>query len=122
MHFRDSLTGIIFFALLIWGPVDHNGKLGMITRICYVVLIPLIIWLSLNWIWKSQQVSEKTERILNRILSGVITIALIVFALIEAFSINQSEGNSNWGNVFLLIVLAAFSFYVTISKGEKDNL
>lgn len=40
---KDFLTGIIFLVLLIWGPIDHEGKFGMAIRFGYLIFIPLIV-------------------------------------------------------------------------------
>ena len=84
MNFKSYLSGIIFWILLIWGPIDHSNQFGLAIRIGYLILIPLIIWLLLNWVWNRWQPNIKSEIILERILSAIICIALFVLEYFEA--------------------------------------
>lgn len=122
MTFRDYLTGTVFFAILIFGPVGHESKYGMIIRFCQVILIPLIIWLFLGWIWMNNRISKKTETLLKRILSFAISLTFTVFVLTEVISPSPwYDGivRRNWGDVFLLMILAGFFLYMALAK-EKN--
>jgi hypothetical protein len=122
MTFRDYLTGTIFFAILIFGPVDHESKYGIIIRFCQVILIPLIIWLFLGWIWMSKRISKKTATLLQRILSFAISLTFTVFALIEVISPSPwYDGivRRNWGDVFLLLIFSGLFLYMALAK-EKN--
>ncbi|OXE98662.1 hypothetical protein BC749_10737 [Flavobacterium araucananum] len=140
MNFKSYLAGTIFWILLIWGPIEHSKQFWFAIRAGYLILIPLIIWLVLNWIWNRWQPNIKSEIILERILSGIICIALFVFAYFEGIStthigntqqIQTRDGmedvgeyvtlqGANWGNVFLLIILALLIFwYGVLKKGTK---
>ncbi len=142
MNFKSYLAGTIFWILLIWGPIEHSKPFGLAIRTGYLILIPLIIWLLLNWIWNRWQPNIKSEIILERILSGIICIALFVFAYFEAI-LNTHIGNTqqiqtrdgmedvgeyvklqgaDWGNVFLLIIVALLVFwYGVLKKGTKTS-
>lgn len=140
MNFKSYLSGTIFWILLIWGPIDHSKQFGLAIRIGYLILIPLIIWLLLNWIWNRWQPNINSEIILERILSGIIGISLFVFAYFEAIStthigntqqIQTRDGmedvgeyvtiqGANWGNVFLLIGAALLVFWFGVLKKEKN--
>ena len=122
MTFRDYLTGTVFFAILIFGPVGHESKYGMIIRFCQVILIPLIIWLFLGWLWINNRIRKKTETLLKRILSFAISLTFTVFLLIEVISPSPwYDGivRRNWGDVFLLMILAGFFLYMALAK-EKN--
>jgi hypothetical protein len=142
MNFKSYLSGTIFWILLIWGPIDHSNQFGLAIRIGYLILIPLIIWLLLNWVWNRWQPNIKSEIILERILSAIIGIALFVFAYFEAIStthigntqqIQTRDGmedvgeyvtiqGANWGNVFLLIIAALLVFWFgVLKKGNKSS-
>ena len=142
MNFKSYLTGTIFWILLIWGPIDHSNPYGLAVRIGYLILIPLIILLLLSWVWNHWQPNIKLEIILERILSALICIALIIFAYFEAIS-NTHIGNTqqiqtrdgmedvgeyvtlqgpNWGNVILLIIAALLVFWFgVLKKGTKTS-
>ena len=81
--------------LLIWGPIDHSWTAWLVIRIGYLYIVPLVAWLLLGWIWNRWQLNAKLNSLLNRTLSGIIFIALIVFAIIEATSTTHI-GNTQW--------------------------
>jgi hypothetical protein len=141
MNFKTYLTGTIFLGLGIWGPLVHSKQFGLAIRIGYLILIPFITWLLLNWVWNRWQPNIKSEIILERILSAIIGIALFVFAYFEAIStthigntqqIQTNHGledvgeyiriqGANWGNVFLLIIAALLVFwFAVLKKGNKE--
>lgn len=142
MNFKSYLTGIIFWVLLIWGPVDHSRPFGLAIRAGYLIIIPIIVWLVLSWAWNRWQPNIKSEIILERILSGLICIALFIFAFFEAIS-NTHLGNTqqiqtrdgmedvgeyvtlqgaNWGNVFLFVIAALFVLWFgVLKKGTKTS-
>ena len=95
MDFRNYLAGTIFFVLLIWGPINHSWTAWLVIRIGYLYIVPLVAWLLLGWIWNRWQLNAKLNSLLNRTLSGIIFIALIVFAIIEATSTTHI-GNTQW--------------------------
>lgn len=119
---KDLLAGIVFVALLLWGPIDHDGNFGMVIRFSYLIIIPIIFRISLNWIWTNKEISKKTEPKLLRIFSIIISLVLAVFAFIEAFSTTlHSDGieSRNWGNVFFLILFAIFFLSMALTKENK---
>ena len=81
--------------LLIWGPIDHSWTAWLVIRIGYLYIVPLVAWVLLGWIWNRWQLNAKLNSLLNRTLSGIIFIALIVFAIIEATSTTHI-GNTQW--------------------------
>jgi hypothetical protein len=125
MTFRNYLTGTIFFVVMLFGPIDHESEYGMVLRFSQVILIPSIIWLLLSWLWVKYEISKKTETLLERILSIVISLTLIVFALIEVIYPNPwYDGivRRNWGNVFLLMIFAGFFLNIAFTKGKNKNI
>jgi hypothetical protein len=93
MSFRNYLTGTIYIALLVWGPIDHSWPYWLAIRIGYLHLIPLLVWLLLGWIWNRWQPGDKTENTLQRILSGLICIILFTLAMLEA-TLKTHTGNT----------------------------
>jgi hypothetical protein len=89
MTFRNYLAGTIFVILLIWGPIDHSWPVWLAIRIGYLILIPFLVWLLLGWVWNYWQPTAKIEITLERILSGLICIALFTLAILEATSKTQ---------------------------------
>jgi hypothetical protein len=142
MAFRKYLVGTIFAVLLIWGPIDHSWPLWLAIRIGYLILVPLAVWLSLGWIWYHWQPNNKLENTLERILSGIICIALFTLATLEAISethvgntqqIQTRDGmedvgedillqGPDWGNVFILVIIAILLLWLgVLKKGAKTS-
>jgi hypothetical protein len=136
LDFRNYLAGTIFFVLLIWGPINHSWTAWLVLRIGYLLIIPLIAWFLLGWVWNRWQLNAKLDSLLNRTLSGIIFIALIVLAILEATSTThigntqrirtrdgyEDVGDSillqgpDYGNVFLIVLLAGFLLWFGVLK------
>lgn len=136
MFFRQYLVTAIFIALLMWGPIDHSMKGGLIIRLAYLIIIPLVIYFLLAWVWDKWEPSMKVEDILERTLSGLICGFLILMALFEARS-KEHIGNTKWiqtregmeavgddivlkgpdtGQIVMLIVFAILVFVFGVMK------
>ena len=142
MNFRNYLAGTIFVVLLIWGPIDHLWPAWLAIRIGYLVLIPLVVWLILMWIWNYWQPEREIEIILERILSGIIFVALSALAVFEAIS-KSHIGNTqvvvtrdgteevgddivlqgpDWRSVFVIVIVAILVFWFgVLRKGDKSS-
>lgn len=142
MKFRYYLAGTIFMVLLIWGPNDYSWPGWLAIRTTYLVLVPLVVWLLLGRLWNYWQLSKKLDTILETILSGIICIALIVLAVLEATSkihlrntrlIQTKDGmeavdngilskGPDWGIVLFLVVVALLFFWFgVLRKGFKTS-
>lgn len=142
MNFRIYLAGTIFWVLLIWGPVDHSRPFGLAIRTVYLILIPVFVWFLISWIWSRWRPNNKLESILERILSGLICIAIFIFAFFEAISKTHTENTqqiqtrdgmedvgeyvvvqgTDWGSVLFLIVIALLVlWYGVLRKGTKTS-
>jgi hypothetical protein len=95
MFFRQYLVTAIFIALLIWGPIEHSLKGWLIIRCGYLILIPLLIYLLLSWIWNRWKPNRKVEDVLERTLSGIICVSLLLIVLFEATA-KEHIGNTKW--------------------------
>lgn len=136
MNFRNYLVATIFIILLICGPIDHSWPGWLAIRISYLILIPILFWLLLSWIWNSWQPSKKIETTLERILFGLICVALFTLAILEATS-KTHIGNTLWvrtregmelvgdeivlegpdyGTVIILITIALFVLWFGVVK------
>jgi hypothetical protein len=142
MNFKNYLAGTILVILLIWGPIDHSWPVWLAIRIGYLILIPLLVWLLLSWVWNYWQPSYKVEVTLERILSGLICIALFTLSILEATSRVHIE-NTQWvrsrdgveavgddvvvsgpdyGTIFILVVIALLVlWYGVLKKGAKSS-
>jgi hypothetical protein len=136
LDFRNYLAGTIFFVLLIWGPINHSWTAWLVIRIGYLYIVPLTAWLLLGWIWNRWQLNAKLDSLLNRTLSGIIFISLIVLAILEATSTThigntqrirtrdgyEDVGDSillqgpDYGNVFLILLLAGLLLWFGVLK------
>lgn len=142
MTFKNYITGTIFVILLIWEPIDHSWPVWLLIRTSYLILMPLILWLLLSWIWNHWQPTDKLESTLNRILSGTISIGLIILAILEATStthigntqtIRTRDGyedvgdyiqlpGPDYGNVFVIVLIAIlFLWFGVLKKGSKTS-
>lgn len=142
MTFKSYLSWTIFVILLIWGPIDHSWPSLLLIRTSYVVLIPIIVWIILSWFLNLLHITDKTDAILNRILSTIISVVLFILAILEATSkkhigntqtINTNVGNEDvgdyieltgpdYGNVFVLVIFASlFLWHGVLRKEPKIN-
>lgn len=136
MNFRNYLAGTILVVLLIWGPIDHSWPAWLAIRIGYLILIPLTVWFLLGLVWNHWQPNNKVEVTLERMLSGLICIFLFALAILEATSkthigntqwIQTRDGmeavgddvvrqGPNWGNVFVIMVIAILFLWFGVLK------
>lgn len=143
MNFRNYLAGTIFILLLIWGPIYNSASNGLAIRVGYLVIIPFTVSLLLGWIWNKWEINDKTEILLNRILSATISVALISLAIIQATSNSHIENNEyirtndgmeavgddillrgpNWRNIIVILIIAGIIFWhgVLKRKSKKNN-
>lgn len=141
MGFTNYLSWTLFVVLLIWGPYESSWKAGLAIRLGYLLIVPIMVQLILIWFWNKWKPSWKLEFLLNRILSIVICITLISIALLEATSkthIGNTEGivtrdgielvgdsialdGPNWGNVVVILILAAIFLWLGVKKREDKN-
>ena len=142
MNFRNYLAGTILVMLLIWGPIDHSWPAWLAIRIGYLILVPLAIWFLLGWIWNYFQPSSELEVTLERILSGVIFIGLVILGILEATSkthigntqwVRTRDGmeavgddivvdGPSWGNVFIIGIIAVLILWFgVLRKGVKSS-
>jgi biotin transporter BioY len=139
MTFRKYLTWTILVVLAIWGPFDHSQKPWLAIRIGYLIIIPLLVWFIVGWSWHRWQPNDKLESLLIRCLSGIIFIALIALAYLEATSTTHF-GNTqifrtrdgyeyvgddillqgpDIGNVFVLMILAILILWFGVLKRAR---
>ena len=141
MRFRNYLTGTIFAILLLWGPIDHSWPAWLAVRTGYLILIPLLVWFLLGWTWNHLKPTNKFEIKLERILSGLICIALFTLAIIEATSkthigntqtIRTRDGLEDVGddivlpgpdyrNVFVIVIIALLVLWFGVLKKKAKT-
>jgi hypothetical protein len=138
MNFKNYFATTILIVLLIWGPINHSWPAWIAIRIGYLLLIPFLIYKTIDWIWNYFDFSDKLDNILERILSVIISISLFTFAIIEATSKNH-VGNTqsiqtrdgieevgediilqgpDWRNVLVLVIFAVIFFILGIKKDK----
>ena len=73
------ITGIVFAALLIFGPIQQYG---LAVRTAYLVSIPLLVWAGLNYFgrqWKGgdKQANDRLGRAIAGMLAGYISSSVL---------------------------------------------
>ncbi|MFZ1520058.1 MAG: hypothetical protein WAU11_14870 [Ignavibacteriaceae bacterium] len=141
MGSRKYIVFVVFLSLLIWVPFNHSWELWLLFRIASLILVPFLMWFILKLLWQSWKPSIETEDRIERTLAGVTSGALFVLAIIEAttkshvensLSIQTRDGfedvgdyiiqqGANWGGAIVLIILALFAFWFSISKRELKH-
>jgi hypothetical protein len=132
---------MLVVVLLIWGPIDHAWPAWLLIRTGYLIAIPLATWFLLGWIWRVWQPDSATENRLERALGGATGGVFVVMAILAAMA-DTHIGNTmwvrtrdgmeavgddivlpglDWGNVFVLIVLAGLAFWFSIAKRESKQ-
>ncbi len=140
MSSRKYIVGMVFVALLIWGPIDHSWPAWLVIRTSYLVAIPLATWF-VGWIWRVWQPDAVTENRLVRALAGATGGVFVVLAIFGAMA-ETHIGNTmwfrtrdgmeavgddivlsgpDWGNVMMLIGAAGFAFWFSIAKRESKQ-
>jgi hypothetical protein len=140
MAFRNYLALTIFIVLLMFGPIDNSWPVYLAIRIGYLILIPYLIWLLTGWTWNYWQPNKKIETTLQRVLSGVICIGLLILAGVESTSkthigntkvIQTRDGweavgddivlpGPDWRSIFIMMLIAALvMWFGVLGKGKK---
>ena len=141
MGCREYLVGVLVFALLVWGPIDHSWPAWVVIRTGYLIAIPVAIWFFLAGIWRVWQPDVASENRLKRILAGATSAALLVLAFFEAVA-DTHVGNTkyvrsytgteavgdliilpgpDWFAVVILLAASGFSLWISISKGASKQ-
>lgn len=74
---RNYIVGIVFFALLILGPVQPYG---MIIRVSYLAAIPSILWLVLRYVGDKLDMAPSDNDRLSRGITAAIAGMLLLTA------------------------------------------
>jgi len=137
---QTHILTVVTIILLIWGPIDHSSPFGLVIRIGYLIIIPLVTWFLLGLIWRAWNPNGETEERLKRILNGITSGAFIVMAILSAYS-DSHLGNTHvvrsldgyedvgdyillpgpdWWMVIVYTVLAGIFFWSSI-RGPKNK-
>ncbi len=74
----NLINGLVFFALLIFGPIEPYG---LAVRILYLIGIPILVWLVLKYIggyWRADKLENDR---LTRFIAAVLAVALFIGAI-----------------------------------------
>lgn len=141
MAFRNYLSLTVFIALLMFGPINDSWPAWLAIRIGYLIIVPFLVWLLTGWIWNYWQPSNQTEITLQRLLSGAICVGLFILAGLEATSkthigntkvIQTRDGieavgddivlsGPSWGNVFVIVLIAALVLWFGVLRKSKKT-
>lgn len=136
MESRKYLVGMLFVALLIWGPFNHSWPFWFVIRIGYLIAIPVAAWFFLKWIWGILQPDKVLEEMVKRALGYITSGIFLILGILEAVA-DTHIGNTmyvrthdgveavgdyivmpgpDWGHVIMLIICAVFAFWFTKRK------
>lgn len=141
MTSQKFIVGIVFIALLIWGPIDHSWPAWLAIRISYLIVFPVVIWFFLKWIWIIWQPNTELEDRLIRAIASATSGVFFVLAILELVSnthigntmwIQTREGREavgddiilqgpDWVAAIILFILCAISFWHSISSREEKK-
>jgi hypothetical protein len=85
---RNYIVGIVFVALLVFGPVQPYG---MLIRVAYLAVVPTILWLALRYMGGKLDMDPSDNDRLNRGITAAIAGTLIVAAYQSATASDHGE-------------------------------
>lgn len=74
---RNYIVGLVFFALLMLGPVQPYG---MMVRTTYLILIPAAVWFALRLFGKHLDIDTQSNDYINRAITASLAGMLILAA------------------------------------------
>lgn len=74
---RSAVAWLVFFALLIFGPVEPYG---LTIRLIYLIAIPLLVWLTLTHLGKLLRVDASANDRVSRAIAATIAGLLLATA------------------------------------------
>ena len=131
---RNYIVGIVFVALLVFGPIQPYG---MVSRTAYLAAIPAILWLALHFVGGKLDMDPFDNDRLGRGITAAIAGMLMVAAYQSATATHHGEctqtvrdGQGGYecvgdivtvkgpdrGTALMLIVFAGVAFWVAISR------
>lgn len=134
---RNYIVGIVFVALLIFGPVQPYG---MVVRAVYLAGIPAVLWLALRYGGENLELRPDDNDRLNRSITAAIAGMLVVAAFQAATATHHGEctqtvrdgqdghecvGDTitvkgpDYGMAFMWITMAGFAFWGATTR--KSN-
>lgn len=134
---RNYIVGIVFGALLVFGPVQPYG---MVIRLAYLASIPAVLWLALRCVSGKLDMDPFDNDRLNRGITAAIAGMLIVAAYQSATATHHgectqtvSDGEGGYecvgaivtvkgpdkGSAMMLIMFAGVAFWIATSR--KSN-
>lgn len=75
----NLITGLVFFTLLIWGPINSNE---LAIRIIYLIAVPAAVWLILNFVGRKWNAGKAENDRLQRAIAGILAGALLIGAVL----------------------------------------
>jgi hypothetical protein len=127
---RNYIVGLVFFALLMLGPVQPYG---MIVRTIYLIAIPVAVWLALRLIGRRLDIDTQSNDYINRgitaSLAGMLVLAAFQLATVERHTectrsapdgdcIGEfiTKSGPDKGTALMLVLFAGFAFWSAITR------
>lgn len=138
MGIQKFLVFVVFFALLMWGPM---GPFGIIFRVAYLIVLPTMTWFALKVVWRIWQPDSLIEDRLFRVLAGATAVTLLLLAFSESqrkfhsdctSEVQTRDGSEcvgdyvnvpgpDWANVALLIAAGLASGWLGINHSREST-
>jgi len=125
---QNLTVGIFVVILLIWGPIEPYG---MIFRIIYLVVLPVLLWLILRYFGSKWNAGTLENDRLTRGIAGALAGAFFVGACIYLtadFHTSCTEGGDcmtdvgpNYLSVLVLVGLGIVSAWYAISEHKQES-
>lgn len=134
---RNYIVGIVFVALLVFGPVQPYG---LVIRFAYLAAIPAVLWLALRYGGEKLDLSPDDNDRLNRgitaTIAGMLTVAAYQTATAKyhgecSQTVRDGQGGyecvgdivtvmgPDYGMAFMWIAFAAVAFWAATTR--KSN-
>jgi hypothetical protein len=127
---RNYIVGLVFFALLMLGPVQPYG---MMVRTIYLIAIPVAVWFALRLIGKHLDIDTQNNDYINRAITASLA-GMLVLAAYQAATAERHVGctrsapdgdcigefitksGPDKGTAFMLVLFAGVAFWGAITR------
>ena len=121
MYLKLAITNLVLFLLLIFGPKFRGIENGLLYHLLILISLPLVTLFIVHWLLKKYQVDRKTEIGMEGILSGIVGICIMIYAILETIRITKSSGYQDWTLLPLIWMGALIFVFLAFGKKRQFN-